>query len=54
MEAVKLYDFLKDLCHCCEYTKLRKGYRGCPFRDLSNDHCSEYDELNNLIISRGK
>lgn len=39
---------LKTLCEKCESGFVAKG-QACPFRSLSNDHCEEYENLENEL-----
>ena len=49
---------LKSLCHHCEKLSIRDGFIGCPFRNISNDYCEEFEiiekELKALEIIKTK
>lgn len=34
---------LKSLCNHCEKLSIRNGFIGCPFRNISNDYCEEFE-----------
>ena len=34
---------LKSLCNHCEKLSIRDGFIGCPFRNISNDYCEEFE-----------
>ncbi|MDY2575736.1 MAG: hypothetical protein SOW55_07215 [Bacilli bacterium] len=36
-------DALKCLCNHCEKLSIRDGFIGCPFRNISNDYCEEFE-----------
>lgn len=41
--------FLKMLCDKCECCAIQKGYKGCPWRSISNDYCPEYEEIRDIL-----
>ena len=49
---------LKSLCNHCEKLSIRDGFIGCPFRNISNDYCEEFEiiekELKALEIIKTK
>ena len=49
---------LKNLCNHCEKLSIRDGFIGCPFRNISNDYCEEFEiiekELKVLEIIKTK
>ena len=36
---------LKSLCNHCEKLSIRNGFIGCPYRDISNDYCEEFETI---------
>lgn len=36
---------LKSLCNHCEKLSIRDGFIGCPFRNISNDYCEEFETI---------
>lgn len=38
-------EFLKSLCNHCEKLSIRDGFIGCPFRNISNDYCEEFETI---------
>ena len=36
---------LKYLCNHCEKLSIRDGFIGCPFRNISNDYCEEFETI---------
>ena len=34
---------LKSLCNHCEKLSIRNGFIGCPYRNISNDYCEEFE-----------
>ena len=34
---------LKSMCNHCEKLSIRDGFIGCPFRNISNDYCEEFE-----------
>lgn len=36
---------LKSMCHHCEKLSIRDGFIGCPFRNISNDYCEEFETI---------
>lgn len=36
---------LKSLCNHCEKLSIRGGFIGCPFRNISNDYCEEFETI---------
>ena len=49
---------LKSMCNHCEKLSIRDGFIGCPFRNISNDYCEEFEiikkELKALEIIKTK
>ena len=49
---------LKSMCNHCEKLSIRDGFNGCPFRNISNDYCEEFEiikkELKALEIIKTK
>ena len=38
-------ELLKSLCNHCEKLSIRDGFIGCPFRNISNDYCEEFETI---------
>ena len=36
---------LKSMCNHCEKLSIRDGFIGCPFRNISNDYCEEFETI---------
>ena len=36
---------LKSMCEHCEKLSICAGYIGCPFRNISNDYCEEFETI---------
>ena len=36
---------LKSMCNHCEKLTIRNGFIGCPYRDISNDYCEEFETI---------
>ena len=36
---------LKSMCNHCEKLSIRNGFIGCPFRNISNDYCEEFETI---------
>lgn len=36
---------LKSMCNHCEKLSIRDGFIGCPFRNISNDYCEEFETV---------
>ena len=36
---------LKNMCNHCEKLSIRDGFIGCPFRNISNDYCEEFETI---------
>ena len=36
---------LKSMCNHCEKLSIRAGFIGCPFRNISNDYCEEFETI---------
>ena len=36
---------LKSMCNHCEKLSIRNGFIGCPYRDISNDYCEEFETI---------
>ena len=36
---------LKSLCNHCEKLSIRNGFIGCPYRNISNDYCEEFETI---------
>ena len=36
---------LKSLCNQCETLKSKNVFIGCPFRNISNDYCEEFETI---------
>ena len=36
---------LKSMCNHCEKLSIRDGFIGCPFRNISNDYCEEFESI---------
>ena len=49
---------LKSMCNHCEKLSIRNGFIGCPYRNISNDYCEEFEiikkELKALEIIKTK
>lgn len=40
---------LKSLCNHCEKLSIRDGFIGCPFRNISNDYCEEFETIEKAL-----
>ena len=38
-------DALKSMCNHCEKLSIRNGFIGCPYRNISNDYCEEFETI---------
>ena len=36
---------LKSMCNHCVKLNIKGGIIGCPFRDISNDYCGEFETI---------
>ena len=36
---------LKSMCNHCEKLSIRGGFIGCPYRNISNDYCEEFETI---------
>ena len=36
---------LKSMCNHCEELSIRDGFIGCPYRNISNDYCEEFETI---------
>ena len=36
---------LKSMCNHCVKLNIKNGIIGCPFRDISNDYCGEFETI---------
>ena len=36
---------LKSMCNHCEKLSIRAGFIGCPYRNISNDYCEEFETI---------
>ena len=36
---------LKSMCLHCEKLSIRDGFIGCPYRNISNDYCEEFETI---------
>ena len=36
---------LKSMCNHCEKLSIRDGFIGCPYRNISNDYCEEFETI---------
>ena len=36
---------LKSMCNHCEKLSIRNGFIGCPYRNISNDYCEEFETI---------
>ena len=36
---------LKSMCNHCERLSIRGGFIGCPYRNISNDYCEEFETI---------
>ena len=36
---------LKSMCNQCEKLKIKNVFIGCPFRNISNDYCIEFETI---------
>ena len=36
---------LKSLCNHCEKLSIRNGFIGCPYRNISNDYCEDFETI---------
>ena len=36
---------LKSMCNHCVKLNIKDGIIGCPFRDISNDYCGEFETI---------
>ena len=36
---------LKSMCNHCEKISIRDGFIGCPYRNISNDYCEEFETI---------
>ena len=36
---------LKSMCNHCEKLSIRDDFIGCPFRNISNDYCEEFETI---------
>lgn len=36
---------LESMCNHCEKLSIRDGFIGCPFRNISNDYCEEFETI---------
>ena len=35
----------KSMCNHCEKLSIRDDFIGCPFRNISNDYCEEFETI---------
>ena len=40
---------LKSMCNHCEKLSIRDGFIGCPFRNISNDYCEEFETIEKAL-----
>ena len=40
---------LKSMCNHCEKLSIRDGFIGCPFRNISNDYCEEFETIEKYL-----
>ena len=36
---------LKSMCNHCEKLSIKNSFIGCPYRDISNDYCEEFETI---------
>ena len=36
---------LKSMCNHCEKLSIKDSFFGCPYRDISNDYCEEFETI---------
>ena len=40
---------LKSMCNYCEKLSIRDGFIGCPYRNISNDYCEEFETIEKYL-----
>ena len=40
---------LKSMCNHCEKLSIRDGFIGCPYRNISNDYCEEFETIKKAL-----